>query len=130
MNLTPDQLFDELRSLRSQLDALQPDAPERAALESRREELHRMAEAASNAARNKGTLRTELQHLQTRLADLDAERVEVPEWQRRLTANGRFALIDPVADAARINTALDEATKHDRAAILARILQIEEALDE
>ena len=127
---TPDQIFDELRTLSVQLDALQPDAPERVALELRRDSLRRQAQTAANATRHQGTLLAELQHLRTRLADLDAEHVEVPAWQRTLTANGRFSLTNPVADAARINAFLDEANAHTRAAILARIDQIEEALDE
>ena len=130
VDLTPDQIFTELRSLSSQLDALQPDSPERVGLELRRDQLRRQAEIASNAARHRSILHTELEHLRSRLAELDAARVEVPAWQRTLTANGRFSIVDPVADAARINAAMDEATKHDRSAILARIAAIEEALDE
>jgi hypothetical protein len=130
VDLTPDQVFNELRRIRGRLDTLQPGASERAALEARRDELRRQAAATSNATRSMGTLRIELDHLRTRLADLDAERVEVPAWQRRLTADGRFCLTNPLADAARINAVMDEATAHDRAAILARIAEIEEALDE
>jgi hypothetical protein len=130
VELTPDQIFDELRTLRDQLESLQPDAAERARLEERRAALRDQARMTSDAARNPGNLRTELEHLLGRLAELDDERVEVPNWQKTLTANGRFSITNPIADAERINAKLDKATEPDRAAIVARIAQIEEVLDD
>lgn len=130
MNRTPDQIFEELRTLAEELASLRPEAPQRAQLEARRDALRRAAQAAADAGRSSNNLRTELEHLRGRLAELDAERVEVPAWQKRLTAGGRLSLIDPVADAARINEAIDAATAHDRAAIVARIGHIEEVLGE
>ncbi len=128
MQHTPDQIFEELRTLAAELALLEPDAPQRVRLEARREELRREARAISDAGRGSDDLRMELEHLRERIAELDAERVEVPAWQQTLTAGGRRSLIDPVADAARINEAIDNATAHDRAAIVARIAHLEEVL--
>ena len=130
VNLTPDQIFEELRGLAAQLDLLQPDSPERKRLETRRDSLRRQAQVVSDAGRDPDNLRRELEHLRARLSDMDAERIEVPAWQRKLTAGGRLSLVNPVADAARINAAIDAATAHDRAAVIARIVWIEELLGE
>ncbi|MDJ0496481.1 MAG: hypothetical protein QNJ89_01530 [Acidimicrobiia bacterium] len=128
MHHTPDQIFEELRTLAAELALLEPDAPQRIPLEARREELRQEARAVSDAGRGSDDLQRELEHLRERIAELDAERVEVPAWQQTLTAGGRLSLIDPVADAARINEAIDRATAHDRAAIVARIAHLEEVL--
>lgn len=130
VELTPDQILAELRTLNDQLESLQPDSRERTALEERRAALRHQARMTSDAGRNPGNLRTELDHLRGRLTELDDERVEVPNWQKTLTANGRFSITNPIADAARINAELDKATEPDRAAIVARIAQIEEVLDD
>ena len=130
MDHTPDQIFEELRALVAQLETLEPDSSARARLEARRDALRREAQTTSDSRLNPDSLRRELEHLRERLAKLDAERVEVPNWQKTLTAGGRLALVNPVADAARINEAIDEATAHDRAAIVARIAHIKEVLGE
>ena len=130
MNRTPDQIFEELRTLVAQLESLELDSSDRVRLEARRDALHREAQTTSDSRLNPDSLRRELEHLRERLAELDAERVEVPNWQKTLTAGGRLALVNPVADAARINEAIDKATAHDRAAIVARIAHIEEVLGE
>ncbi len=130
VNLTPSQIFDELCGIAEQLDSLQPDAAERARLELRRDTLRRQAQVVSDTGRNPDNLRRELEHLRARLSDMDAERVEVPAWQRKLTADGRLSIVNPVADAARINAAIHAATAHERAAIAVRIVRIEEMLGE
>lgn len=130
MNRTPDQIFEELRTLVAQLESLELDSSDRVRLEARRDALHREAQTTSDSRLNPDSLRRELEHLRERLAELDAERVEVPNWQKTLTAGGRLALVNPVADAARINEAIDKATAHDRAVIVARIAHIEEVLGE
>ena len=130
MNRTPDQIFEELRTLVAQLESQELDSSDRVRLEARRDALRREAQTTSDSRLNPDGLRRELEHLRERLAELDAERVEVPNWQKTLTAGGRLALVNPVADAARINEAIDKATAHDRAVIVARIAHIEEVLGE
>lgn len=130
VNRTPDQIFEDLRTLIARLESLEPDSPDRARLEARRDALRREAQTTSDARLNPDNLRRELEHLRVRLADLDAERVEVPNWQKTLTAGGRLALVNPVADAARINEAIDKASAPDRAAIITRIEHIEDVLGE
>ena len=128
VDITPDELLDELSAITARLEELPPESPERSRLELQRDNLRETARRTADAARNLDSLRTELVHLRRRLAAFEADKVEVPDWQVALTRGGRFSLTDPVADAARINDAMDAATALDRASIEARIADLEETL--
>ncbi len=130
MEVSPDEVLEELRSIATRLEDLPPESPDRTDLLQRRDELRMIAQQAADAARNPANLRSELEHLRSRLEDLESDKVVVPSWQVTMTRGGRLSLIDPVADAARINDAIDEGSAPDRAAIEARISHLEEVLGE
>ena len=128
VDITPDELLDELSAITARLEELAPDSPERSRLELQRDQLRATARRTADAARNLDNLRTELDHLRSRLAAFESDKVDVPDWQIALTRGGKFSLTDPVGDAARINDAMDAATALDRASIEARIADLEETL--
>ncbi len=129
MNIDPDQVLRELQDLKAALDALPSESPERAPLEERREVLREQARLPAEATRNLDALRAELEHLEGRLAAFDSEKIEVPNWQLAMTRGGKFSLVNPVADAARINDAIEAGQAVDRATIEARIARLRKALD-
>lgn len=126
--MTPEDVLAELNAIRAKLDSLPTAAPERAALESRREELRRAALEVADATRNPETLVAELEHLESRLAGFDKERINVPAWQIAMTSSGKLTINDPAAYAAKLNEALDEASAADRARIEERINQLKRTL--
>lgn len=130
MEIRPEDIVEELRSISARLKTLSEESPERNELEERQDELRRWAQQAADGARNPASLRAELEHLQSRLAGFEADKMVVPAWQVSMTRGGRFSLTNPVADAGRINDAMDEATAPDRAAIEARIAHLESVLGE
>ncbi len=126
--MTPEDVLAELNTIRTKLDSLPAAAPERAALESRREELRLAALEVADATRNPETLAAELEHLERRLAGFDKERINVPAWQIAMTSGGKLTINDPAAYAAKLNEALDEASATDRARIEERINQLKRTL--
>jgi hypothetical protein len=122
--MTPEDVLAELNTIRTKLDSRPAAAPERAALESRREELRLAALEVADATRNPETLAAELEHLERRLAGFDNERINVPAWQIAMTSGGKLTINDPAAYAAKLNEALDEASATDRARIEERINQL------
>lgn len=130
VELDPDRILRELQQIATRLEDLPQDSPERLELEQRRRGLHLSARRAADAARNQDNLRAELEHLRNRLKTFEADKVEVPGWQIAMTHGGRFSLTNPVADAARINDAMDQGTALDRFSIEARIAALEKALGE
>ena len=129
MNIDPDQVLHELRDIIARLEALPADSPDRLRLEERRESLRNIARSAADAARNPDNLRAELEHLERRLESFETDKIEVPSWQLSLTRGGRLSLTNPVADAARINKAMEAGTAADRASIEARIARLRQVLD-
>ena len=66
--MTPDQVLAELRTISDRLSTLAPDAPERADLYQRRNELRIAAQATADASRSRESLELELQHLKKTFA--------------------------------------------------------------
>lgn len=130
MELSPDHILRELQQIAVRLEDLPQDSIERLELEQRRNELRLSARRAADGARSRDNLRSELSHLRNRLKAFEADKVAVPGWQNAMTHGGRFSLTNPVADAARINDAMDEGTALDRSSIEARIADLEKALGE
>lgn len=130
MDISPEQVLEELLEIRQRLDALAPDAPERDILEVRRAELRLAAQEVADTTRNHENLAAELEHLERRLADFESEKINVPGWQVAMTSGGRFSINDPAAHAYKLNQALDDKTELDRAAIEDRIGRLRKALDE
>jgi hypothetical protein len=130
VDISLDQVLEELLEIGQSLDALAPDAPERAGLEARRADLRLAAQEVADATRNHTNLAAELEHLERRLVDFESEKINVPGWQIAMTSGGRFSINDPAAHAYKLNQALDEKTELDRAAIEQRIGRLKKALDE
>ncbi len=99
-------------------------------LETQRLELVNQAQLAMDAARGRDALQAELEHLEQRLAGLDDDKIEIPDWQMKMTRGGRFAINDPTAHASQINAALDKNAEVDREAIEARIQHLKTTLAE
>lgn len=128
VDIDPDQTLQDLLALSKELDALPADSPARLELEDQRDVLREQARLAANKARDPDNLRAELDHLLSRLETFEADKVEVPDWQMTMTRGGKLSLVDPVADAGRINDAIDAGTAEERAAIEARIADLRNAL--
>jgi hypothetical protein len=128
VDISPEQVLEELLEIRRRLDRLAPDAPQRADLQTRRTDLRGAAQEAADAARNPDNLRAELEHLEQRLAGFEGEKINVPAWQMAMTSGGRWSINDPAAYASKLNEALDAATELDRNAIEDRINQLRTTL--
>ncbi len=128
MDISLDQVLEELLEIGQSLDALAPDAPERASLEARRADLRLAAQEVADTTRNHANLTAELEHLERRLVDFEHEKINVPGWQIAMTSSGRFSINDPAAYAHKLNQTLDEKTELDRAAIEERIGRLKKAL--
>ncbi len=129
MQMTPDELLSELRTIASRLDQLPPGHTDRTALETRRAELRELARTAAEAQRDPRVLRAELEHLEARLTELEEQKITVPSWQTEL-ASHRLTITDPSAQANRVNAEIERGTAAERGAIEERIAQIREALGE
>lgn len=129
MDITPEDALAELTQIRLALDSAPADAPDRAALEDRRDELRRAARDAADATRNAEALAAELAHLERRLATMDNERISVPAWQISMSPGGKLSN-DPAAYASKLNEALEAATATDRAHIEERISRLKRAINE
>ncbi|MEA2002683.1 MAG: hypothetical protein U9N84_12485 [Actinomycetota bacterium] len=130
MDITPEQVLEELLEIGQRLDTLAPDAAERESLEARRADLRLAAQEVADATRNREILAEELKHLEQRLADFEDEKINVPGWQIAMTSGGRFSINDPAAHAYKLNETLDDKTELDRASIEQRIGRLKKALDE
>jgi len=130
VDISPEHVLKELSEIRERLEALDTDAPERADLVARRADLQAAAQEVADATRNPDTLRAELEHLESRLAAFEREKINVPGWQVAMTSGGRFSINDPAAHAYKLNEALDAKTELDRSAIEQRILRLRKALAE
>jgi hypothetical protein len=126
MPMTPDEALNELLDIVGRLDVMAPDDPQRARLESRREELRIAAREAALSSRNPANARAELAHLRRRLAALEAEAVKTPSWQRHLPAR----INDPDAPARLINRRIDELNEPERQDLVTRIRRLEAQLEE
>jgi chromosome segregation ATPase len=120
---TPDDALAELRELRDRIDALEPESPEYHTLETRRNELAIAAQEAADAARSPENLRAELEHLERRLAQYEAEKINVPAWQQAMAT-----INDPSAHAYKLNSELDAKNQSDREAVEQRIARLKKAL--
>jgi chromosome segregation ATPase len=118
-----DPLLGELLEISRQIDTA--TGAERQRLEERREELRTQARKADLSRMDPAALQAEVQRLRRRLTELDAERVQIPRWQRYA---GTFS--DPEAAGRNINQKIDEANAPERASLEERIAHIEEALDD
>ncbi|MDJ0953618.1 MAG: hypothetical protein QNJ81_08060 [Acidimicrobiia bacterium] len=128
--MTPDEVFAELRRIRAEQATLDPASDRFRTLERHRRDLSAAAQTASDRSRGRDALQAELDHLVARLERIEAEKIEIPSWQRQMTTGRRFAINDPTAHAAHINATLDENAELDRAAIEARIEQLRATLAE
>ena len=128
--MTPDEVLAELHRIRDEQRKLDPASAQYAALERRRQELADEAAAALDAAKGRQALEAELRHLELRLAAIDDEQIEVPDWQMKMTRGGRLAINDPRTHAANINATLEENSAADRTAIEARIDHLRRTLQE
>ncbi len=128
--MTPDEVFAELRRIRAEQATLDPVSDRFRTLERRRRDLSREAQTAIDRSRGRDALQAELDHLVARLDSIEADKIEIPSWQLKLTRGGRFAINDPTAHASQINAALDENAELDRDSIEARIEQLRATLAE
>lgn len=126
MNLSPDQVLEELRQITTELAAVHHDDSARADLLERRDQLRDLARLTHLALAGSSALERELEHLRRRLADLDRERVQIPKWQQY--TGGR--LTDPEAAGRGINRKLDTLNALDRASLERRAADIEAMLGE
>lgn len=119
--MTPDEVLAELHRIRDEQRELDPASARYAELEGRRQELAAGSAAALDATKGRQALQAELDHLEQRLAAIDDDKIEIPDWQLKMTRGGRFAINDPRAHASQINATLDKNSAADRTAIEARI---------
>ena len=124
-DLTVDEALAKIIALSAKIDALEPDDPQRVALERQHHELRTDVRKAADASRSEAGLRNELGTLKRRLAQID----DLPigkGWAEK----GRYRWVnDPGAYSGRINEMLEAHDADEREAIVTRIAEIEEALD-
>lgn len=123
MSLTPDEAFVRLLEINSRLGHLEPDDPNRPALEDQRDRLQLAMQDASDRARHPDSLAHELGNLERRLQAMDREQI------RRAWPETVKWLNDPSAYSHRINKRLEEATSEERADIEARIARLRDLVD-
>ncbi|MEN8234631.1 MAG: hypothetical protein ABFR89_06875 [Actinomycetota bacterium] len=125
-DLSVDEALSTIRTLSDEIESLPPDDRRRATLEHRRDQLRAAARAATDASRSEVSLQHELAGLQQRLARID-ERPIGKGWAEK----GHYRWVnDPGAYANQINEKLNEQDALERATIIARILELERALQE
>ncbi len=124
MSITPDEALAETLAIRVQLDALDPSSPEYRKLELRRRELVQAAQEATYLARSPDSVRSEIAHLEQRLASFEDDKIDVPAWQTAMPT-----INDPTAHSSRLNEKMDANTQLDRDAIEQQIERLKKALN-
>ena len=122
MTLTPDEALSELREIRAKLDALPEDDAASAPLLRRRDELRQAAAIAADLSRNPEYLRHDLEKLEVRLAELDAQPIapKLSDHPRRT----RYMLNNPFVYASKINEQIESSSESERESIERRIAEL------
>ncbi|MEA2024003.1 MAG: hypothetical protein U9N79_06890 [Actinomycetota bacterium] len=127
-DLTVDQALEKIIALSASINALEPDNPQRAALERQRDELREDIQSAADASRSVPGLLNELGTLRQRLARIDDRPIN-EGWAEKARNRWVRWVNDPGAYSNRINEMLDTKDADERAAIVARIAEIEDVLE-
>jgi hypothetical protein len=117
-----DQILLELTELRHKLEAMDGDDPRRTSLEDRRADLQHRARILADTARNPDYLRMELDHLEKRLAKIQASQIKPS------LVEGHRWINDPSAYARSINRRIAESNDDEAAALTKRIGELRQAL--
>jgi len=121
-----DEALAEINSIIDRLDAMGPGDPGRPDLIARRDELRKTARDASVASRSTDTLLYEKDQAQRRLAEIEARNATKSRAEKRAL---RW-IIDPGAEANRIDRMLREQDATEREELESRIVEIEVQLDD
>ncbi len=122
--ISVDEALAEITQIIDRLNAMGANAPGRARLVARRDELRRAARDAAVASRSDDALRYERDQARRRLDELDETLIK-PSWAERQPSKW---VNDPGAYAHRINEMLEAQTEAEREELLRRIAEIDAQL--
>lgn len=117
MNRSIDELLDEIRRLSAQIDAPATSASERKRFEARRAELRTEASALSDRMRHPDSVRTEIDLIEQRLAELDAMLISAGYSEKHL----HRTVQDPGAYRHGINQRIEDNHGEEIARLRARL---------